>query len=83
MNSVLLSWLEFNDEILAETGMKNDQGNDKLKFYVILQLAQTFHKLYISKSYLRLKAESQDFLDPVLINLSLSIKLDFKNTDLG
>ena len=29
------------------------------------------------------KAESQNFLDPVLANLSLSINLGFKNTDLG
>ena len=29
------------------------------------------------------KVESQNFLDPVLENLSLSIKLGFKNTELG
>ena len=29
------------------------------------------------------KVESQNFLDPVLANLSLSIKLGFKNTELG
>ena len=30
-----------------------------------------------------LKAESQNFLDPVLADLSLSIILGFKNKDLG
>jgi hypothetical protein len=36
-----------------------------------------------SMEYSTLQVESQNFLDPVLANLSLSIKLSFKNTDLG
>ena len=37
----------------------------------------------MEKAMKAIKAESQNFSDPVLANLNLTIKLGFRNTDLG